>query len=233
MGQTVSIEPDPKAGEGVRPVRFPIAEVVGVVRDVATSFEVEERALVYLPTAVGARGNLIIVMRAAGDQDAAVRQLDAALSAADPGSVEQIFKLDDLAAGRVYPFQAAYWIAGAIGGLALLLTISGIYGVLSYAVARRTKEIGIRMALGATAGQVVGDVLGQSLRMSAAGLALGTALALATSKLLSSELVMMKTFDPLAFAGGIALVLIVCLAAAFHPARRAARVEPITALRID
>jgi hypothetical protein len=182
VGRTVRLAPGPQARESARPIRYPLGEVIGVVRDVATAWEAGDRAHVYLPTSVGAQGNHILLVRAAGDQDAARRQLDIALTAADPSSVEQILKLDDLVAGRVYPFRAAYWLAGAIGALALLLTTSGIYGVLSYAVARRTKEIGIRMALGATSGTVSARFLRQSLRMCAAGLTLGTMLALGTSK---------------------------------------------------
>jgi predicted permease len=233
VGRTVRLAPGPQTREGARPIRYPIAEVIGVGRDVATSWEAKDRALVYLPTSAGAQGNPVLLVRAAGDEKVARRQLETALTVADPGSVDQIITLDDLAAARIYPFHAAYWLAGAVGALALLLTTSGIYGVLSYAVARRTKEIGIRMALGATTGTVLTQVLGQSLRMCAAGLTLGTMLALGTSKLLSSALVMMDAFDALAFASGIAVVLTVCMAAAFYPARRAARIEPLVALRIE
>ncbi len=175
---------------------------------------------------------MILVVRTTGGSGAQ-RQIDTLLTAADPGAVEQILTLDDLAAARLYPFQAAYWLAAGIGTLALMLTVSGIYGVLSYAVARRTKEIGLRIALGAGSGRIVGLVVRQSLRLCAAGLVLGLGCALAVSKLLSSQLVMMRTVDALALTAGIAVVLGACLAAAFYPARRAARIEPMVALRTD
>ena len=100
--------------------------------------------------------------------------------------------------------------------IALVLTISGVYGVLAYAVARRTKEIGIRMALGESTAGVVGLVLKQSMRLCAIGLCIGLSLAVALSTALASTLVMMDTFDLAAFAAGI-VVIAACLAAAFYP----------------
>jgi len=162
-----------------------------------------------------------------------MRQIDADLSAAAPGVAEQITTAQVLVEMRVYPFQAMSWAAGVIGGIALVLTISGIYGVLAYAVARRTKEIGIRMALGASAAGVVGLILKQSMRLCAIGLGIGLALAVALSTALASTLVMMDTFDVAAFSAGIVIVIAACLVAAFYPARRAAGVEPLVALRIE
>ena len=233
IGRTVRLASDPSPGQPPRPIRFPLAEVVGVVRQVATAFDASERATVYLPTSADNGGNTGVVVRTVGGVNAALRKLDAALSAADPGAVEQIITLDDLGATRLYLFHAAYWLAGGIGVLALLLTISGIYGVLSYAVARRTQEIGVRIALGASSGRIVEMVVRQSLRLCAFGLAIGLAAALGVSKLLSSVLVMMNMFDLAAFAAGIAIVVAACLAAAFYPARRAARIEPLVALRYE
>jgi ABC-type antimicrobial peptide transport system permease subunit len=162
-----------------------------------------------------------------------MRQIDTDLSAAAPGVAQQIITAQDLAEARVYPFQAMSWAAGIIGGIALVLTISGIYGVLAYAVARRTKEIGIRMALGASAAAVVGLILKQSMRLCAIGLGIGLTLAVALSTALASTLVMMDTFDMAAFSAGIVIVIAACLVAAFYPARRAAGVEPLVALRIE
>ena len=134
---------------------------------------------------------------------------------------------------RLETLQAMSWAAGIIGGIALVLTVSGIYGVLAYAVARRTKEIGIRMALGESATGVVGLILKQSMRLCAIGLAIGLTLALALSTALSSQLVMIDVFDLLAFSAGSVIVVGACLAAAFYPARRASRIEPLVALRIE
>ncbi len=123
--------------------------------------------------------------------------------------------------------------SSAIGAIALLLTLISIYGVLSYVVAQRTKEIGVRMALGASVRSVVGQVVRQSCRYAVVGIVPGTVLALGVSKLFASVLWIVDTFDPAGYAFGAGVVLIACLAAAWAPARRAARVDPMVALRYE
>ena len=230
LGRVVRLTADPLA-RGPRRQTFPVAEVIGVAGVVA-NLEAAFQATIYLPTSEAALGNRVVV-RTSGGVTAAARQIEEALDRSDPGAIQQLMTMDDLATTRLFPFRAATWLAGIIGVIALALTISGIYGVLSYAVARRTKEIGIRVALGASAQSIVGLILTQSLRLCAVGLAIGLALALALSTLLSSVMVMMEAFDLIAFAAGIVIVVAACLAAAFHPARRASRVEPLVALRIE
>ncbi|HET8827267.1 MAG TPA: FtsX-like permease family protein [Terriglobales bacterium] len=124
-------------------------------------------------------------------------------------------------------------IGAALGGLALFLTLTGIYGVLSYFVTQRSKEIGIRVALGATTRAVVGLVLKQLLRLTAIGICLGLGLVLCVSRLLASNLVFMRGFDAAAFAAGILLVASSALAAGYIPSRRAAQIDPIQTLRYD
>lgn len=114
-----------------------------------------------------------------------------------------------------------------------VLTLTGIYGVVSYFVTQRTKEIGIRVALGATTHTVVGMVLKQSLRLTAIGTVVGTGLAIGMSRLLASRLVFMRVFDAAAFAAGVLLVASTALAAGYIPSRRAAQIDPIQTLRYD
>jgi predicted lysophospholipase L1 biosynthesis ABC-type transport system permease subunit len=114
---------------------------------------------------------------------------------------------------------------------ALLLSSVGIYGVLSYMVAQRTRDIGIRMALGASQGQIVWDVLGFGLRLAAIGLGIGLAAAFATTRLLSSLLYGVRPTDAMTFAVVSLILLAVALIASYLPARRATRVDPIVALR--
>lgn len=133
----------------------------------------------------------------------------------------------------MYAFRAASMIGAAPGGLALFLTLTGIYGVLSYFVTQRSKEIGIRVALGATTRAVVGLVLKQLLRLTAIGICLGLGLVLCVSRLLASNLVFMRGFDAAAFAAGILLVASSALAAGYIPSRRAAQIDPIQTLRYD
>jgi putative ABC transport system permease protein len=115
----------------------------------------------------------------------------------------------------------------------MLLTVTGVYGVLAYLVAQRTREIGVRMALGATAVGVVGLVLRQLSGLAVIGIALGGALALGVSFLAAALVPDLNAFDPMGYVTGLVAVLLACLAAAVVPSRRAALVEPVTALRHD
>jgi predicted permease len=232
VGRLIRLSPDSRVPDAYKPPS-PVVEVVGVARTVFTSWDEAMRATIYSPmSVVGSNLNMLVKTRG-GNVSAAMRQIDADLSVAAPGIAQQIITAQDLVETRVYPFQAMSWAAGIIGGIALVLTISGIYGVLAYAVARRTKEIGIRMALGESPAGVVGLILRQSMRLCAIGLGIGLTLAVALSTALASTLVMMDTFDVAAFSAGIVIVIAACLVAAFYPARRAAGVEPLVALRIE
>jgi len=115
----------------------------------------------------------------------------------------------------------------------LLLTLSGVYGVLSYLVTQRTKEIGIRMALGATLGGITALVLRQSMRLAVIGIAVGLALAVGVSRLFATVFLSMNTYDALAYAVGVIVVLGAAVAAAWFPCRRAARINPVDTLRCD
>ena len=134
---------------------------------------------------------------------------------------------------QVYPYRMSYAIAWFVGGVALLLTIAGVYGVLSYLVAQRTREMGIRMALGASGGSLIGLILGNAARLAFVGVAVGGVAALAASKLFAASLMWINVYDPLGYAVGIVVVLAATITAAFVPARRAASVNPVEALRAD
>ena len=232
VGRQVRLAPDPRVPDASQPPSR-VVEVIGVARTVFTSWDEAMRATVYSPMSlVGTNRNMLVKTRG-GNVSAALRQIDEDVSAAAPGVVEQVIAAQDLVGLRLYLFQAMTWAAGVIGSIALVLTISGIYGVLAYAVARRTKEIGIRMALGQSAAGIVGLLLRQSMRLCAMGLGIGLTLAVGLSTALASTLVMMDTFDVVAFSAGVVIVVAACLGAAFYPARRAAAVEPLVALRIE
>ncbi len=122
-------------------------------------------------------------------------------------------------------------VVTAIGSLGLLLAVTGLYSVIAYSVSRRTREIGIRMAIGADSGNVARLVLRQGLTMTAIGAAIGLALALVASKLLASLLAGISPRDPLIYVLAPALLAAISLLACYIPARRAARVDPLVALR--
>jgi ABC-type antimicrobial peptide transport system permease subunit len=122
-------------------------------------------------------------------------------------------------------------LTSGFGLLALTLAAVGIYGIMAYSVASRRNEIGIRLALGAQPGQVRGMILRESTWLAAAGIAVGTAAALGLTRLVQSMLYGIRADDPLTLSAGIALLLMVALAATWIPARRAACVQPMEALR--
>lgn len=225
IGQSLRVESEPA------PV-----QIVGVARDEISRRLIggDDNALVYLPTSPQAPGNLLFAgMR--GDGAVALRKLDAGLTALDAGAVDEIQRLQvrEFVGEEMYSFRVAYWLSAAVGVLALVLTLTGVYGVVAFAVSQRTREIGVRMAMGATPRAVTALVIRQSMRFAVAGAAAGAALALAGSKILAAVLVMIDTFDGIAYAGGVLIVLAACAAAAYLPSRRAARVDPMAALRCD
>ena len=121
----------------------------------------------------------------------------------------------------------------AFGAMALLLAAIGLFGVLSYHVSQRTREIGVRVALGAGRREVVGMVVGRATRLVAFGLAVGLALALGAGQLLRSQLIGVGPRDPVTYLGIALLLALVALVASWLPARRAARVDPMVALRYE
>ena len=124
-------------------------------------------------------------------------------------------------------------LSSFFGGLALLLACIGLYGLLSYEVSRRTREIGIRMALGADRGDLIQMVVRQGIALAGVGTAAGVAAAIAIGHLLSKLLFGVKPTDPITLAAVVVLLLAVALAAAFIPARRATTVDPMIALRCE
>jgi putative ABC transport system permease protein len=122
-------------------------------------------------------------------------------------------------------------LLGVFAGLAMCLAMAGVYGVMAYVVGQRSNEIGLRMALGASSGDVMGLVMKQGLVLAGAGVALGLAGAAASARLLSSVLFEVKPGDPLTYVVVCALLVAVVLVASFVPARRATQVDPLVALR--
>jgi hypothetical protein len=208
------------------------ARVIGVASNVVLGFigERRDRPVVYEPTTVESPGGALIVRTraSAGSEQRSVR---GALSTLDPTGSVELHPLDESMAVQAYPFRAAQWVASLLGGIALLLTISGVYGVLAYVVAIRRKEIGIRVALGATRRVVVGLVVRQSVRLAIAGVVAGSLLAAAMARFSAARIPMLPAFDAAALVSGAAVVLLSALAAAYVPSRRAAAVNPVETLR--
>ena len=208
------------------------ARVIGVASNVVLGFigERRDRPTVYEPAAVDT-GGMTLLVRTRSAAGTAQRSIRHALSTIDPGGSVEIHTLDEAMAMQAYPFRVAHWIASLLGGIALVLTISGVYGVLAYIVALRRKEIGIRVALGATRRIVVALVVRQSVRLAVTGVVIGSLLALGMARFGAAYIPTLPTFDGIALMGGAAIVLLSALGAAYVPSRRAAAVDPVETLR--
>jgi len=157
---------------------------------------------------------------------------DAAAIDPEVGAFEAM-PLADYIAAPLFPQKIAASLLSVLGALSLLLAAVGLYSVMAYAVSQRRNEIGIRMALGARVGDVLGMVMRQGMLLTAAGLAAGLVAALATAHLVGRMLVNVSASDPLIFSGSAVFLGMVALLACYLPARRATRVDPMTALRCE
>jgi predicted permease len=211
-------------------------EIVGVASD-AKSVSPRDRNLgmIYLSTLQSQIGNdLCLVVRTAGVPEGLVSSLrkefqdiDATLPVLRIMTIEQ--QLDEtLASERLIAKFTAFFSA-----LAVLLACLGLYGVISYTASRRTGEMGLRLALGASRSDVLSMILGESMWLVIAGLVIGVAVILSSSRLIASALYGVSPADPLTITAAIALMAGVALLAALLPARRASRVDPMVALRYE
>jgi hypothetical protein len=213
--------------------------VVGVVPDSSFLYNSEDRAgrargMLLFPTSLGANGFASFIVRLNGDPAAGRRAMESALRQAGlDGSDMSIGPIQLSLDTYLYPYRALLAISGFLGALALLLTVSGVFGVSSYAVAQRRKEFGIRIALGAGDAQVIGLVLRQSLRFAAAGAALGTVAAVALARAIGQAVPRIDFFDAGGYIAGALVVMASAIGAAWIPARRAVRVDPVETLRCD
>ena len=251
VGQVLRIEPEPSAlreTEGVddpRDSEIPTllsrtAVVVGVTRDVAGFGLGDLRAAgagVYVPIDTEtALASLVALVR--GDAERVRHRLVERMASIDPNMAE-ISTLQTMVRMVTYFLAIPFWLTLALGTLALLLTVSGLFSVLSYLVEQRTREIGVRIALGATRRSIGTLVLSQTARPVGIGMFVGAgftgvlgAVLLATpaADLIASTV---RLFDPLAYAASLLCIIAACVCAALIPARRAGRIEPLSALRKD
>jgi predicted permease len=239
VGQVLRLEadPNPEARRGDEPpLESRTFTVVGVVRDVA-GFRIASlnKAVVYVPTSA-AMPETSLITRVHGDPERARQALLRRLTTVDP-NMGQVWTMRTAARMETYLLQIAFWLTVALGALALVLTLSGLFGVLSYLVEQRKTEIGVRMALGATTQDVTRLVVSQSIRPVSVGLLVGGgsaaglgALLLATpAAAVMGEIV--HVLDPVAYAVSLLVIIVACLLAASIPAARAARLDPTRALR--
>jgi putative ABC transport system permease protein len=227
-----------KLGFG-RPEAQPWATVVGVVGDVKqTALSDADQPSVYMPLAQAPHPVLLSAMTFVVESDSNPETLAATIRRAvrgvDPNlPVSRIGPVDDLIALSVSEPRFRSLLFGGFAAVALVLVATGILGVLMYSVTRRTKEIGLRMALGAFPVAIAGLVVRQVLTVTTVGLVLGLGGALALTRLMRNLLFEIEPTDPTVFAAAGAFLVGIALIASYVPARRAARLDPLIAIRHD
>jgi putative ABC transport system permease protein len=210
-------------------------EIVGVVADVRhVGLETVPRAMTYWPHPRFPYNNMAVVVRTGVEPTAIVNSLVAVVREQDPNlAVSNVKTMQDVVADSVDQRRATMVLLAIFAGVALVLAAVGIYGVVAYSVTQRTQEIGIRMALGAQQRDVLRMVVGQAALLAIAGVVLGAAGALVFTRWMSDLLFEVPPRDPLTLAGVAAILGLVAVAASYVPGRRAARVDPVIALRAE
>jgi putative ABC transport system permease protein len=214
---------------------FPKMQIVGVVADIKTdTYDQPPYPEVYWSMAQAPSQAARVVIRTTADPETVVSAVRKEIGKIDSDlPVLEVSSMDGVIAVTLWRARLAAWLLGLFAALAVVLAAAGLYGVLSYSVSQRTQELGLRIALGATPGQVLRLVIGEGMRVVSVGLVLGSATSIALSGFVASQLYSVKASDPLTYAGVALLLIAVALLACFIPARRAAKVDPIVALRTE
>src|SRR5262245_13092647 len=208
-------------------------EIVGVTADVKHfGLNQDARVSMFFPHRQQPTRRMFIVARAAADPLSLSSALRGAVAAMDKNlAVSNISAMEEITAQSVGQERFTLLLLGVFSALALLLAVAGIYGVMAYAVAQRTHEIGVRMAVGAQTRDVLKMVVSQGMVLVSAGVGIGLASSLALTRFIRGLLFGVSATDPMTFAGVAALLALVALVACYVPARRASKVDPMVALR--
>ena len=212
-------------------------EVVGVVQNGKYQNVGEApRGAIFRPVAQTAPVSATVAIRTSGSPAELARAVRLALQQVDPTvavyDVRPMMEhLDN--GGAFFIFRIGAFLTSLFGSMGVLLASIGLYGMIAYHVGQRTQEIGVRMALGARAGDIIRDVLARGGRFAVIGIGIGVVLAAGLARSLQGLLVGVSPFDPITYAAVAGLLLAICLVASFVPARRATTVDPLIALRAD
>jgi putative ABC transport system permease protein len=207
--------------------------IVGVVGNTKSSLDGPVRQTIFVPRTQRPGRGMTVFVRTERDPMLAGPSVISAVHAMEPEAPVDVRTLEEVIGSTIARPRAISMLLGVFALVALLLAAVGVYGVMAYSVRERTQEIGVRMALGATAGSVLRLVLGQALRLVAVGVAAGLVAAGALTRLLGGLLYEVEPLDPWTFAVTALVLLAVAAVASYVPARRAMRMAPVDALRTN
>ena len=212
-----------------------LLEVVGIARNsVVNAIGEVPPPLAYLPLTQDYAPAATIQVQTTGEPEAAIAGVRARVQSLEPNlAITNVQTIGQIIGQGLWAPEMGAALLALFGGLALVLAAVGVYGVLAYSVTQQTREIGIRMAMGAERSHVLGLVVGQGLKLAVAGVALGIVIALALTRQLSSLLFGVSVYDPWAYGSVVMILVFVALLACYIPARRATRVDPLVALRYE
>jgi putative ABC transport system permease protein len=212
----------------------PFCEIVGVAQDVTFNLGADPGPAVYRPLAQQSSQWLTLVVHTTGDPKAQIAAVRRAVQAIDDNlPAQEIKTLEEIVGLQFWPARMLAGLLAVLGSVGLLLASVGVYGVMSYVVAQRTREIGVRMALGAQSRDVIKLIVSQGVGLTLAGAAIGLALAFASTRLIASLLYGIEATDPVTFILVPSFLLGVAVVSCYLPARRGTKVDPILALRSE
>jgi putative ABC transport system permease protein len=215
-------------------VHTPHYEIVGVVANIHQSLEDEPRPSMYWPAYQTVAPTMMFAVRTTGDPLHYAEQMRRAVLSVDSAQpISSVHTMWELAEEEEGQRRLVLIVLGAFAGAAVLLTLIGIYGTISYWVLQRTGELGIRRALGAPTGNILWLVIGRGLGVTLVGIVIGTAGAIVMTRLLHSLLFQVSPTDPLTLGLVASVTAALGLVASYVPARRAVRVDPMEALRAE
>ena len=238
LGKQLGIAAGIPQPEGEVPNKTTIAyrqyEVIGLARDVRSRWVWEkDETLLYMPLMPDNFSAQYLMVRTDGDPATLMNTVRRIAPAIDPSLRVSVRRIEETLALQMAPFRAIAWLSAVLGILALLLATIGLYGVMSFVVTQRTREIGIRVDLGAQPVDVVRMFLSQGLRLTGIGIVCGLFSGAMISRLLTAVLIALSPLDPLTFVGVTVFLTMVALLAILVPARRATKVDPLVALRYE
>jgi predicted permease len=234
IGQTLELTQPPDGRAERRPLHTSV-RVIGVTEDVTNGslIDGQDRTCVYFVTDARASGDMTLLVRGRADSAALRRAITNVMNTLAPDAPVRTLPMFELLGSVAWVFGALSTTAAVLGIVGLLLACSGTYSVVSYLVALRTREFGIRMAIGATGSQIVNGMLRDSFRTAGYGIAGGTLAAFVFGRISSSSVPILPDPGPLSYVIGIAVVGVSTAVAAMLPAMRAARIDPVQALRTE